>query len=50
VFAPPAGAYRFQKEIPDTKIVVIEDAGHFVFEDDPGRCADEVVGFLGESA
>jgi haloalkane dehalogenase len=46
VFAPPAGAYRFQKEIPDTKIVVIEGAGHFVFEDEPGRCADEVVRFL----
>ncbi|MGH2589964.1 MAG: alpha/beta fold hydrolase [Actinomycetota bacterium] len=49
VFAPPAGAYRFQKEVPGTSVVVIEDAGHFVFEDDPGRCAREVVGFLAES-
>jgi len=47
VFAPPAGAYRFRKEIPDINIVVIEDAGHFVFEDDPERCEREVVAFLG---
>jgi haloalkane dehalogenase len=50
VFAPPAGAYRFQKEIPDTKIVVIEDAGHFVFEDDPDRCATEVLEFLDQTS
>jgi pimeloyl-ACP methyl ester carboxylesterase len=25
---------------------VVEDAGHFVFEDDPERCAREVVAFL----
>ena len=47
VFAPPAGAYRFQKEIPGARVVVIEGAGHFVFEDDPKRCAEEVVAFLG---
>jgi haloalkane dehalogenase len=47
VFAPPAGAYRFQKEVSGTKVVVIEDAGHFVFEDDPERCEREVVAFLG---
>ncbi len=49
VFAPPAGAFRFQKEIPGTKVVVIEGAGHFVFEDDPRRCASEVVSFLEQS-
>ena len=47
VFAPPAGAYRFQKEVPGARVVVIEGAGHFVFEDDPKRCAEEVVAFLG---
>jgi haloalkane dehalogenase len=46
MFAPTAGAYRFQKEVPNTDVVVIEDAGHFVFEDDPERCAREVVAFL----
>jgi haloalkane dehalogenase len=47
VFAPPAGAYRFQKEVSGTRVVVIEDAGHFVFEDDPERCEREVAAFLG---
>jgi haloalkane dehalogenase len=45
-FAPVAGAYRFRKELPDAKIVVVEGSGHFVFADDPERCAHEVVGFL----
>jgi haloalkane dehalogenase len=49
VFAPPGSAYRFQNEVPGTEVVVIEDGGHFVFEDEPERCAREVVSFL-ESA
>jgi haloalkane dehalogenase len=49
VFAPPAGAYRFQKEVPGARVVVIEGAGHFAFEDDPKRCAEEVVAFLAEA-
>ncbi len=32
--------------IPDATLVVVEDAGHFVFEADPQRCVREVVGFL----
>jgi haloalkane dehalogenase len=47
-YAPVGGAYRFDKEIPGTKLVILEDAGHFVWEDDPERCAREVVGFLEE--
>jgi haloalkane dehalogenase len=50
VFALPASAYRFQKEVPDTEVVTIEGAGHFVFEDDPERCIREVVEFLGQVA
>jgi haloalkane dehalogenase len=45
-FAPVAGAHRFERELPDTELVVIEDAGHFVFEDAPERCADAVTRFL----
>lgn len=45
-FAPVGGAHRFHKEIPDSKLVLIADGGHFVFEDDPERCASEIVGFL----
>jgi haloalkane dehalogenase len=45
-FAPVAGAYRFQKELPDSQLVLVEDAGHFVYQDAPERTAAEVVGFL----
>jgi haloalkane dehalogenase len=46
LFAPVAGAHRFQREIPDAKLVVLEGAGHFVYADEPSRCAREVAGFL----
>jgi haloalkane dehalogenase len=45
-YAPVAGAYRFGKEIPGAKLVIVEDAGHFVWEDDPERCARELIAFL----
>jgi haloalkane dehalogenase len=46
-FAPVAGAHRFQRELADTELVVIDGAGHFVWEDDPERCAAALTGFLG---
>ncbi len=49
LFAPVAGAYRFQREIPDAKVVVLEGAGHFVYADEPLRCAGEVAEFLAAS-
>jgi haloalkane dehalogenase len=45
-FAPVAGAHRFERELPDTELVAIEDAGHFVWEDAPERCNEAVRGFL----
>ena len=45
-FAPVAGANRFERELPDTELVVVEGAGHFVFEDAPERCAEAVTSFL----
>ena len=45
-FAPLASAHRFVRELPDTELVVIEDAGHFVWEDAPVRCAEAVTAFL----
>jgi haloalkane dehalogenase len=45
-FAPVAGAKRFHEEIPGSKLVVVEGAGHFVIEDEPERCARELAGFL----
>jgi haloalkane dehalogenase len=49
-YAPVAGAHRFGKEIPGAKLVIVEGAGHFVWEDDPGRCTSEVVAFLNVAA
>jgi haloalkane dehalogenase len=48
-FAPVAGAYRFQKEVPGTEVVVIDGAGHFVYADEPERCAREIAAFLGSA-
>jgi haloalkane dehalogenase len=45
-FVPPATARRFERELPDTELVLIEDAGHFVWEDAPERCAQALTAFL----
>jgi haloalkane dehalogenase len=45
-FAPLAGARRLQREIPSARLVALEDTGHFVYEERPERCAEELVGFL----
>jgi haloalkane dehalogenase len=45
-FAFVPSAHRFHKEIPDSKLVIVDGAGHFVFEDAPERTAAEVAGFL----
>ena len=45
-FAPIGGAKRFQREIPGARLVSIANAGHFVFDQQPERCAREVVAFL----
>jgi haloalkane dehalogenase len=46
-FAPVAGAHRFDRELDDTELVVVEGAKHFVFDDEPERCSRAVVDFLG---
>jgi haloalkane dehalogenase len=45
-FAPVAGAHRFERELPDTELVVVEGARHFVWEDAPDECAAALTGFL----
>jgi pimeloyl-ACP methyl ester carboxylesterase len=45
-FAPIAGAHRLQREIPHAKLVIVEGAGHFVYADEPQRCARQVAEFL----
>lgn len=47
-FAPLAGAHRFERELPDTELAVIDGAGHFVWDDAPERCAAAVMAFLNE--
>ena len=49
-FAPVAGAHRLVREIPDAKLVVLEDAGHFLQEERPARVAEEIASFLGPLA
>ncbi len=45
-FAPLAAARRFEREIPGSRLVVVEGAGHFVYDQFPERCAREVADFL----
>jgi haloalkane dehalogenase len=45
-FAPVAGAHRFHDEIPGSELEILE-AGHFVWEEAPARCAESVLEFLG---
>jgi haloalkane dehalogenase len=47
-FAPVAGAYRFQKEIPHARMVVLEGVGHYLMEEEPERVGAEVGSFLAE--
>jgi haloalkane dehalogenase len=47
-FAPIGGAYRFVKELPDAELVVLDDAGHFLMEDEPDRVAREITAFVAE--
>ena len=46
-FAPVAGAYRFTKELPGAELVVLDDVGHFLMEDEPERVAREIATFIG---
>jgi haloalkane dehalogenase len=45
-FAPVGGAHRFRKQIPRAKLVAIEGAGHFVYDQERGTTTAEVVAFL----
>ncbi len=43
---PVAAARRFEQEIRDTEVVILEGASHFLYDDEPERCAREVAAFL----
>jgi haloalkane dehalogenase len=45
-YLPLDWASRFAREIPGAKLVLLEDVRHFLFEDAPERCAEDVIDFL----
>jgi haloalkane dehalogenase len=45
-YLPRDYASRFASEIPGAELVLLENARHFLFEDEPERCAQEVIDFL----
>ena len=45
-YLPRDYASRFANEIPGAELVLLENARHFLFEDEPERCAQEVIDFL----
>ena len=45
---PVSAARRFEQEIRETQTVILEEASHFVYDDEPERCAREVAGFLSQ--
>ncbi|MEK6251537.1 MAG: alpha/beta hydrolase [Actinomycetota bacterium] len=48
-YTPAEGAHNFAEQLPDARLVFIDDAGHFVFEDEPERCVREVLDFLDQA-
>ena len=36
----------FEQEIPENEVVILEEASHFLYDDEPERCAREVAAFL----
>ncbi len=48
-FLPVDYASRFARNIPGSKLAVLEDVRHFLFEDEPERCGREVIDFLQEA-
>lgn len=45
-YLPLEYASRFARQIPGSELVLLEGVRHFLYEDEPDRCAEEVVGFL----
>ena len=48
-YLPQDYAMRFADQIPGSKLVSLEGVRHFLFEDEPERCAREITSFLSEA-
>jgi haloalkane dehalogenase len=48
-YLPVDYASRFARKIPSSKLVLLEGVRHFLFEDEPTRCAREVLDFLNDA-
>jgi haloalkane dehalogenase len=49
-YIPLEYATRFARQIPGSKLVFLDGVRHFLFDDEPARCAQEVLAFLEQSA
>jgi pimeloyl-ACP methyl ester carboxylesterase len=47
---PLAAAQKLRERIPHARIVVIDQAGHLLFEEQPAECVSAITGFLAEAA
>src|SRR5262245_13538492 len=45
-FARVASAHRLERELPDTELLVVQGARHFVWEDAPEECGAALMAFL----
>jgi haloalkane dehalogenase len=45
-FSSPRLAQRYRDELPDCECIVFDDAGHFIFDDEPEATAQAVAAFL----
>jgi haloalkane dehalogenase len=45
-FAGVALAHRFHEELPGSELLIVDDAGHFVWEDAPEATTRPLVQFL----
>ena len=48
-FSPLAAARRFESEIPGSKLILLEDTGHFIWDERPQETTAAVVEFLASS-
>ncbi len=46
--APVKGARVLRDELPGSRLVILEDEGHFIFDDAPALTSGLIAGFLGE--